>query len=110
LSLGVEVSSLLEFLNSIAASLEHLVLAGVALIPAQVLKDKKVVHNESESAAWELILPVIVGMLPKLKKLETTHLFHYPNGKLQTHDPPKREPAAEFLTTDTKSGQLQYFD
>lgn len=110
LSLGVEVSSLLEFLNSIAASLEHLVLAGVALIPAQVPKDKKVVHNESESTAWELILPVIVGMLPKLKKLETTHLFHYPNGKLQTHDPPKREPAAEFLTTDTKSGQLQYFD
>lgn len=110
LGLGVEVSSLLEFLNSIAASIEHLVLVGVALISAQVPKDKKVVHNESEDAAWELILPVIVGMLPKLEKLETARLFHYPNGKLQTYDPRKREPTAEFPTTGTKSRLLQSFD
>jgi hypothetical protein len=82
LNLGVAtgVPSLLRFLDSISASLSHLELNHVVLVPKTVKGPKTHSDNAGgvQEATWEYVLPKIAQCLPLLQSLDISSLCFYP--------------------------------
>lgn len=90
LGLVTDTPRLLHFLDSIAASLEHLVLVGMTLLPAQYPHAYESLHDGNGDATWEVVLIEVSRVLPRLQKLEIERLIHYPGGRLELFAPQRR--------------------
>jgi hypothetical protein len=80
LRIATDAPTLLKFLRSISASLRHLELNNVILIPGTVKELQIPSDNDSaiQKGIWEYVLPRIVQCLQILESLDIASLHFYP--------------------------------
>ncbi|KAL6171851.1 hypothetical protein ACJQWK_02850 [Exserohilum turcicum] len=94
LSIATNLSTLLEFLDSLAPTLRHLILEEVTLLP-----------SEDEKALWEIALPSIASSLQGLQQLELSFLQDFPS---QEQGPDARKLLNPFV--DAWQGRRDCYD